>query len=114
MHSLAYTLMLQISLQAILRPNGSATSTPLSHMTNAVININVPAQSPFKGFYLAHQGSGIVDLDFQQVDPAETPSEKEGHLMETVGNEQEASESRRASQDRQMRTFRSYAGAMHW
>lgn len=83
-------------------------------MTNAVINLNVPAQAPFQGFYLAHQGSGIVDLDFQQVDPAETPSQKEGHMVETVGNEQEASTPDGTGRRAQMRIFRSYAGAMHW
>lgn len=100
--------------QAILCPESSAASPPLSQMTNAVINLNVPAQAPFQGFYLAHQGSGIVDLDFQQVDPAETPSQKEGHMMETVGNEQEASTPHGTGRRAQIRTFRSYAGAMHW
>lgn len=101
-------------MQAILCPANTTAATQLSQLKNAVININVPAQSPFQGLYLAHQGSGIVDLDFQQVDPAETPSQKEGHMMETIGNEQEASESHKGSVNVSKRTFRSYAGAMHW
>lgn len=114
MPNIPVTLMEEAYLQAILCPTNHAAPPQLSHMTNAVININAPSQSPPKGFYLAHQGSGIVDLDFQQVDPAETPSQKEAHMMETVGNEQEAKESHKASKGASARTFRSYAGAMHW
>ena len=78
-----------------------------------MVNINVPAQDPFQGFYLAHQGSGIVDLNFQQVTP-DTPDEKEGHMMDTLGNEQEAKTPKHANQGGGVRTFRNYAGAMRW
>ena len=74
----------------------------------------MPGQPHFKGFYLAHQGSGIVDLDFQQVEPGATPSQREGHMIDAVGNEQEAAEPERKGQRSTVRTFRSYAGAMHW
>ena len=78
-----------------------------------MVNINVPAQHPFQGFYLAHQGSGIVDLNFQQVTP-DTPDQKEGHMMDTIGNQQEAKTPKDADQAGGVRTFRNFAGAMRW
>lgn len=77
-----------------------------------MVNINIPAQDPFQGFYLAHQGSSIVDLNFQQVTP-DTPDKKEGHFMETIGNEREAKTPNHASQAG-VRTFRNFAGAVCW
>ena len=53
-------------LQALCR-QGQGAHPQLSHLANAVININIPAQDPFHGLYLAHQGSDIVDLNYQQV-----------------------------------------------
>ena len=101
-----------LSLQALL--SGSGSQHPqLSHLTNAVVNINVPAQEPFQGFYLAHQGSGIVDLNFQQVTP-DTPGEREGHMMEAVGHEQEGYVARQGQQAGGVRTFRISAGAGRW
>ena len=44
---------------------GQDAHPQLSHLTNAVVNINTPAQDPFHGFYLAHQGSDLVDLNYQ-------------------------------------------------
>lgn len=78
-----------------------------------MLNINVPAQDPFQGFYLAHQGSGMVDLNFQQVTPA-TPDQKEGHMMDTIGNQQQAKTPKDADQAGGVRTFRNFAGAMRW
>ena len=78
-----------------------------------MVNINVPAQDPFQGFYLAHQGSGIVDLNFQQVSP-DTPDQKEGHMMDTIGNQQEATAPKDANQAGGVRSFRNFAGAMRW
>ena len=99
-------------LQALCTDTGSS-HPQLSHLTNAVVNINVPAQDPFQGFYLAHQGSGIVDLNFQQVTP-DAPDEREGHMMEAVGNEQEATTPKNGKQPGRIRTFRNFAGAMRW
>ena len=103
-----------VSWQALCRSsNGPAHLPQLSHLKNAVININIPAQDPFNGFYLAHQGSGIVDLNYQQV-TQDSVSEKEGHMMETVGNEQEAKTPSNPHQHGHRRTFRNCAGEVRW
>ena len=62
---------------------------------------------------MAHQGSGIVDLNFQQV-TLDTPDQKEGHMMDTIGNQQEAKTPKDADQAGGVRTFRNFAGAMRW
>ena len=102
----------QCTMQALCAPTGSS-HPQLSHLIHSVVNINVPAQDPFQGFYLAHQGSGIVDLKFQQVSP-DTPDEREGHMLETVGNEQGAKRPKDTNQKGGMRTFRNLAGAVRW
>ena len=100
-------------LQALCSADRGSSRTQLSHLKNAVININIPAQDPFQGFYLAHQGSGIVDLNYQQV-TEDTPSHKEGHMMEAVGNEQEAKQPHNGVQNKGIRTFRNCAGEVRW
>ncbi|DBA74282.1 hypothetical protein WJX77_009801 [Trebouxia sp. C0004] len=92
---------------------GQGAHPQLSHLTNAVININIPAQDPFHGFYLAHQGSGIVDLNYQQV-TKDTMDQKEGHMLEAHGNEQQAKTSNTLDQCDGVRTFRNFAGDMRW
>lgn len=100
-------------LQAFCSSNSSEPQLQLSHLACTVVNINVPAQAPFQGFYLAHQGSGIVDLNFQQV-TRDTPGQKEGHMMDTIGNQQEAKTPKDANQAGGVRTFRNFAGAVRW
>ncbi|KAL3133554.1 hypothetical protein ABBQ38_007403 [Trebouxia sp. C0009 RCD-2024] len=102
-----------VALIQALYPSNGDPKLQLSHLAHVVVNINIPAQDPFQGFYLAHQGSGIVDLNFQQVTP-DTPDKKEGHFMETAGNEREAKTPQDAPQAGGMRTFRNFAGAVCW
>lgn len=99
-------------IKALYPQSNGASNLQLSHLAHVVVNINIPAQDPFQGFYLAHQGSSIVDLNFQQVTP-DTPDKKEGHFMETIGNEREAKTPNHASQAG-VRTFRNFAGAVCW
>ena len=103
----------QLYVPQALYPSNGAPKLQLSHLAHVVVNINVPAQDPFQGFYLAHQGSGIVDLNFQQVTP-DTPDKREGHFMETIGNEEEAKTPKHANQAGGIRTFRNFAGAVCW
>lgn len=100
-------------VKALCSADRGFACTKLKHLKNAVININIPAQDPFQGFYLAHQGSGIVDLNYQQV-TEDTPSHKEGHMMEAVGNEQEAKQPHNGVQNKGIRTFRNCAGEVRW
>ena len=99
-------------LQALCT-RGQGAHPQLSHLTNAVVNINIPAQDPFHGFYLAHQGSGIVDLNYQQV-TKDTVDQKEGHMLEAYGNEQQAKTPNALDQSDGVRTFRNFAGEMRW
>lgn len=99
--------------QAFCPSPGAEPQLPLSHLACTVMNMNTPAQGPFQGFYLAHQGSGIVDLNFQQV-TRDTPGQKEGHMMDTIGNQQEAKTPKDANQTGGVRTFRNFAGAVRW
>jgi len=99
-------------LQALCT-RGQGAHPQLSHLTNAVININIPAQDPFHGFYLAHQGSGIVDLNYQQV-TRDTVDQKEGHMLEAYGNQQQAKTPNVRDQSDGVRTFRNFAGEMRW
>lgn len=99
-------------LQALCT-RGQGAHPQLSHLTNAVINMNIPAQDPFHGFYLAHQGSGIVDLNYQQV-TQDTVDQKEGHMLEAYGNEQQAKTPNILDQSDGVRTFRNFAGDMRW
>lgn len=78
-----------------------------------MVNINIPAQDPFRGFYLAHQGSGIVDLNYQQV-TQDTPDDMEFHMVETIGNEQEPKTPCNTEQQGCMRAFRKCAGKVRW
>lgn len=99
-------------LQALCT-RGQGAHPQLSHLTNAVINTNIPAQDPFHGFYLAHQGSGIVDLNYQQV-TKDTVDQKEGHMLEAYGNEQQAKTPNVLDLRDGVRTFRNFAGETTW
>ena len=55
----------------------------------------------------------MVDLNFQQVTP-DAPDQREGHMMEAVGNEQETKTPKSGNQQGGMRTFRNFAGAVCW
>lgn len=54
-----------------------------------------------------------MDLNYQQV-TQDTVDQKEGHMLEAYGNEQQAKTPNILDQSDGVRTFRNFAGDMRW